>query len=76
MRVERVRLREIAWEPVEHEADGSVLTREPVADQRHGEVVGHELAGGEDRLAPARPSSDASAIAARNMSPVAMCGMP
>ena len=63
-RVERLGLREVAREPVEHEARGGVRRDEPVADQRDGQVVGHELAGREDRLHPAsqlRPVRDRGA---------------
>ena len=46
-RVERLRLRHRAWEPVEDEA---VLVAEPRADEVDHQLVGHEIAALEDRL--------------------------
>jgi hypothetical protein len=47
---ERLRLREVAWIPVEDEAGERVAAVETVADQGDRDVVGNELARGQDRL--------------------------
>ena len=70
--VERLGLDEVARKAVEHEAADRVVLREPVADQRDRQLVGHELAGGEDRLdlaAELRSVGDRSAehVARRHM---------
>ena len=48
--VELLGLDDVAREAVEHESTRRVVLGEPVADQRDRELVGNELAGGEDRL--------------------------
>ena len=47
--VERLGLDEVARKPVQDEPTDRVVLREPVADQRDRQLVGHELAGCEDR---------------------------
>src|SRR5438552_15600506 len=48
--VERLRLRQVAWVSVENEALAGVGLREPLADERDRDLVGHELAVREQRL--------------------------
>ena len=49
-RVERLRLRQVAGKPVQHEPRRGIRLGEPVANQRDREVVRHELAPREERL--------------------------
>ena len=68
------RLDQVAREPVEHEAVAGVGLGQPLADQRDRQFVGDELAAASIG-STCLPSGVPAAIAARNMSPVAMWGI-